>query len=553
MTKFKIALVLVGTVLLGTFLRFYHNLDISLWHDEAFSALLIKYPWSEMIHRIGLDVHPPIYYITLRLWSYLFSDSLFALRGFSVFFGLATAVTSYAFVKTAFKSEKAAIIASLLIVISPFQIQYATEARMYTFGAFLAALTAYFLVKALNRTVTSDKLQVTSVYYILFGLTSGLAALTHYYLLFTVAALCFYALCWHIYRYRTNFRNYLPLATSYLLLILVFAPWTKWLFFQFKQVGAGYWIPPMDWWSIPTTLWQMLLGVGIDISHKPTQLLVVLATIFSVYFLTCFVRKTQSPHKWLVLVALLAPFGGSIAFALLAKLKGEASSVYLIRYFLYASTFYTIALAVWLTNIRRVKVAYVLLVIYLLCNLGAFIHYWQDLKITEKPGMNAAIRYLQSYAHPTDHLIAGTSFEFFNLKYYLTQIPAPIGQTTAPLSMTSKSFTLEDLSEDAPRPAPDAPQTIQYWPKPLLFTGGSTSVHDLPHFAGTAILTDEDLLPHFEDTAKTGDTAWLVWTNAFGSNKPTVPANWKQVDEKGFAEVRPYVGTWIVVTKYEVE
>lgn len=559
MNILKRYLLLSLILIAGLVLRFYHNLDISLWHDEAFSALLIKYPWSEMIHRIGLDVHPPIYYIALRLWSYLFSDSLFALRGFSVFFGLATAVASYGFVKTAFKSEKAAIIAALLVAVSPFQIQYATEARMYTFGAFLAVLAAYFLVKALSKQQASPsleirnwKLEITG-YYVLFGLTSGLAALTHYYLLFTVAALCFYALCWHIYHYRTSFRKYYLLLTAYVLTALVFAPWLKWFFFQFKQVGAGYWIPPMDKWSIPTTLWQMLLGIGVDISHTPTKLLVVAATLFSIYFFVQFLRKTESEHTWLVALAFIAPFAGSIAFALLAKLKGETSSVYLIRYFLYASTFYTIALAVWLANIRRSAVAYTLLAIYVLCNLGAFMHYWQDLRVTEKPGMNAAVRYLQSHARPTDHLIAGTSFEFFNLKYYLTQVPAPIGQTATPLTMASKGFSLEDLSDDAPRPAPDAPQTIQYWPKPALFTGGSTSVHDLPHFAGTAILTDEDLLPHFEDNAKTGDTAWLVWTNAFGSNKPTVPANWKQLDEAGFAEVRPYVGTWIVVTKYEVQ
>jgi hypothetical protein len=75
----------------------------------------------------------------------------------------------------------------------------------------------------------------------------------------------------------------------------------------------------------------------------------------------------------------------------------------------------------------------------------------------------------------------------------------------------------------------------------------------MPHFAGTAILTDADLLPYFEQSAQAGDTVWLLWTNGFGGNKPTTPANWKQVDEHGFAEVRPYVGTWIVVTKYVVQ
>ncbi len=506
----------------GLFLRLYHNLDISLWHDEAFSALLIKYPWGEMFYRIGLDVHPPVYYVVLRLWSYAVGDSLLALRGFSVLFGLLTSLAGYAFVKTAFKSEKVAIVTALLIAINPFQIQYATEARMYTFGAFLVVLDAFILVKALQ--VSSRKKQ--AIYYFLFGLVSGLAILTHYYLLFTIAALCFYALCYHIYTFRFAFKKYLLLLTSYLLLALVFAPWFKWFLYQFKQGGAGYGIPSLERWSSPTTLGQRVLGFGIDITQRNTQVMVVLATLFTIYFLIQFIRKTESSHKWLVLLALIAPFAGSLLFAVLAYLKGENTSVYLVRYFLYTSPFYTAALAVWLTNIRRQYIMYVLLVIYALCNLGAFWHYWQDLDVKNKPGMAGAVEYIKNSADVTDKMYVGSSFEYFNLKYYAEQ-------------SSTKS------------------QNIRYirWsgiPTPKLFSGGNTSIKNLPHFAGTAILTDQDLLPRFEDGAHQGDTVWLLWTNGFGGSKPVVPENFTQLEEKGFAEVRPYVGTWITVTKYLV-
>jgi uncharacterized membrane protein len=548
MSKIKIYGLLTLITVLGLLLRLYHNLDISLWHDEAFSALLIHYPWGEMFYRIGLDVHPPAYYVALRIWSDLLGDSLFALRGFSIFFGLATALAGYAFAREAFRSERAALITALLIAVSPFQIQYATEARMYTFGAFLAVLAAYFLIKALGAASFGTK----GIDYILFAVIAGLAALTHYYLLFTVAALCFFALCHQVYYYRTKYSQYTWLIASYAIIAAVFSPWLRWFFFQYKQVGAGYWIPPLDVWSIPTTLWQMLLGIGIDITHRGTQVAVTLATLFSLYVIVWFLRKTTSPYKWLTLLALIAPFGGSLLFAILAHLKGENSSVYLVRYFLYASTFYTIILSVWLANLSWKWLSYLLLSLYVIANLGAFWHYWQDLNVGTKPGMNAAVHYLASHMSPTDHLIAGTSFEFFNLKYYLTQITPPIGQTASAKTMKSSSYSLEDLSDDSPRPAPNAPQSIQYWPRPLLFTGGSTQVTDLPHFAGTAILTNSDLLPHFEDGVVPGDKVWLLWTNGFGSNKPAVPPSWKQEDETGFAEVRPYVGTWIVITKYLV-
>jgi uncharacterized membrane protein len=86
--KYKNYLPLGIITLSALAVRLYKLTAISLWHDEAFSALLVRYSWSEMIHRIGLDVHPPMYYIFLRFWHYLFGDSLFSLRAFSVLFGL---------------------------------------------------------------------------------------------------------------------------------------------------------------------------------------------------------------------------------------------------------------------------------------------------------------------------------------------------------------------------------------------------------------------------------------------------------------------------------
>ena len=87
--------------------------------------------------------------------------------------------------------------------------------------------------------------------------------------------------------------------------------------------------------------------------------------------------------------------------------------------------------------------------------------------------------------------------------------------------------------------------------QPLLFTDNH-HVHDLPHFAGTAILTEDDLVLNFNDKAKSGDTVWLIWTNGFGGSRPTIPSTWQQIDEKGFADARPYVGTWIIINEYRV-
>ncbi|MBP9686243.1 MAG: glycosyltransferase family 39 protein [Candidatus Doudnabacteria bacterium] len=534
-----------GILLFGLLLRLYHNTDISLWHDEAFSALLIKYPWGEMFYRIGLDVHPPVYYVALRVWSMFVGDSLLALRGFSIFFGLGTAYMAFRFVKDIVQNERAAFLALLAIALNPFQIQYATEARMYTFGAFLAVSAAYALCRGLQNTGKQQWRWMLG-----FGALSALAALTHYYLLFTVAALGFYALVSFWLIHRTQVRAYGPLAAAYAIIIATFIPWTSWFVYQYKQVGAGYWIPPLDNWSIPTTLWQLFTGMEVDIHKVSSQVGVIAVSIGIVSALSIFAIRSKAAHKWLVLLLSAAPFLGALAFALLAHLKGQDSSVYLVRYFLYASAFLFIGLSLSLDMLKQSRIVFAGMLLYLCVCVLVFTNYWHKLDITHKPGMRAAVEYLQSHTYPNDKLFVGSSFEFFNLKYYLSQV-APPQPTPAPATMSSGQFSLEDLSDDAQTAHPIPP--TRGWPKPLLFSGGNTSIRNLPHFAGTAILTDADLLPRFEDGAGPGDTVWVLWTNSFGGSKPATPKDWKQVDEAGFAEVRPYVGTWIIITKYLVQ
>ena len=514
-------------VVSGIVLRYYHNTDISLWHDEAFSALYIKYSWSEMMYRIGLDVHPPLYYILLRFWHYIFGDSLLALRSFSVFTGVAIIPLAYLFVKELFHNKKAALWVALLTALNPFQIEYVTEVRMYTLGAFLALLGAYFLVRALNTEnayfeskekgipnlpETANLKKDALIFYALFAITTSAMMYTHYYLFFTAAGLGLYAIGHHLFKYKDHLKKYLYLFGSFALIGALFLPWFKTFLFQFNQVSGSFWIPKMDIWSIPTTVWQMLFAFGIDINNDLTKILVSVALLFSVAFLCHFLWRTNEKAKWLVVLSILAPFGGAILFVLLSKLRGQEASVFLVRYFLFASVFYTIAIGLWLSELKTKALGQTLLIIYAIANLLAFYQFWKELDIKTRPGMSAAASYLNNTVTENDKLFVGSSFEFFNFKYY-NQTPV----------------------------------------KPLLFSGGNRDIANLPHFAGTAILTNEDLLPDFVEGTKKDDKVYLLWTNGFGGSKPEIPVNWIQTKEQGFAEVRPYLGTWIIITEYQVK
>lgn len=82
--------------------------EASLWFDEAVSFTSIHdFSWSEMIRRTGEAVHPPLYYICLRLWCSVFGLSVVAMSSLSVALALLTMLRTYLFCRDAFaNSEK---------------------------------------------------------------------------------------------------------------------------------------------------------------------------------------------------------------------------------------------------------------------------------------------------------------------------------------------------------------------------------------------------------------------------------------------------------------
>ena len=119
----------------------------SLWLDESIGALVVKNQtlWQILSEFPKHDNHPPLYYLTLKLWSSLFGYSEVALRSLSIVFGIGTIYMVYK-IGNIF-SKRLGALAAILIATSPFHIYYSQEARMYSMAAFLAALAFYLFLK----------------------------------------------------------------------------------------------------------------------------------------------------------------------------------------------------------------------------------------------------------------------------------------------------------------------------------------------------------------------------------------------------------------------
>ncbi|MEA3295862.1 MAG: glycosyltransferase family 39 protein [Patescibacteria group bacterium] len=480
----------------GTLLRIYNLTARALWHDEAFSALLIKYNFQEMIDRIILDVHPPFYYIALRGWDFFFGDSLFSLRMFSVFCSVLIILAVYLLAKATFKNNKIALFSALLVAINSFQIQYAQEMRMYTLTAFLIVISSYFLLKALY-----DK-QSSRIWFALY-ITSVVATIySHYYAFFSIFAQFLFVVYYFWSAFKLNFSNWLKnknfqhCAISYLLIGIFYIPWLKVFLKQLSQVQENYWIPTMNFWSIPQTIYKLTTGIGIDASNYKwilTGLIIVVIYLFALAL-----KKNKSEAKWLIFLLFIIPFIG-------AGLLSLKTSIYLDRYFIFVSAFYIILISASVFKIEKKAIRNALIIILILGSASAVVYNLDNLKIKEKPGMAGMAGYLNQEAKPGDKIYVSSSFVYFTFKYYNN--------------------------------------TGIY---PLLYCPG-----ELSHFSGTALLSPEDIIKDFQQETKKNDIVWVINTSGFGNYQPETPKTWIKQEEKGFQDAYDYQG-WIILKKYKV-
>ncbi|HKR29435.1 MAG TPA: glycosyltransferase family 39 protein, partial [Terriglobales bacterium] len=161
-------------LVLYTVLRLRHLSQYSLWYDEVFSVIAARSSWGEMFRQILIDrVHPPVFYVCLKVWIAVIGDSIVRLRLFSVFFSLVTFVPVWNCLKRTRLSPSISLALLLAIACNPFLIFYAQEVRMYALLGFLAACSlSFYLADDENQT----ELWLLSVVNVLLVMTHAAGA-----------------------------------------------------------------------------------------------------------------------------------------------------------------------------------------------------------------------------------------------------------------------------------------------------------------------------------------------------------------------------------------
>ncbi len=217
---------------LAAFLRFYHLSNQSLWSDEGNSVALARRSFIEIAQRTAFDIHPPLYYWLLKIWTFVLGDSEFGLRSLSVCLAILL-VYVIGVLGTRFYSPRVGLIAAAIAALSAFQTYYAQEARMYILLTLLASLTiliTFLLFTELGLLNVPHTFHPLSFSYIII-VTAGLYTHYAYPLILVVANLAFLGWLWeNRAQTKKNFIAALHWVYLQIIPLLFYLPWlpTAW-------------------------------------------------------------------------------------------------------------------------------------------------------------------------------------------------------------------------------------------------------------------------------------------------------------------------------------
>ncbi|WP_139921390.1 glycosyltransferase family 39 protein [Hymenobacter sp. DG01] len=138
--------------------------------------------WQKFWRNIVHEGHPPLYYLLLKLWTYVAGYDETGLRSFSIAASVLSLVV--AFNIGALFNRRFALLYTGLLACCPLFLFYALEARMYALYVLLALGCFYWFLVLLRPTTTSN---VKPLFW--FVITGILLLYTHYYGVFVYGVL----------------------------------------------------------------------------------------------------------------------------------------------------------------------------------------------------------------------------------------------------------------------------------------------------------------------------------------------------------------------------
>lgn len=412
------------------FINFIRIFDCNFWLDETYSIDIVHLSLPDMIKTTANDVHPPLYYLILRVFCKIFGYHSYLYHFVSLIPYAIILVFSITKISKTFGKIPALFVitfASILNTSAAFNVQV----RMYSWGSLFVLLSFYELYRIYTTNTKSS--------YILFTVFSLCAAYTHYYLLMAMAGLYASLLIISLINYRSSIKKVL---ITYGITIIGYLPWLIVLIKTMSKTSSDFWIK-----TIPSVK-ECVLYLFSGKLQLPLILFLFVCALFVLLFETGILRfnKTQknrsklsinfkelklTPSSALIISGFVAIFS-IILFGI--AVSHIIRPMFLVKYLFPVSTIAWLIMGICVSKLKfKNIIASVILLAILGTGMYSFAHIYAEDRATQKILINTLEK--TSHLIDEDDIIISTNNHFKEgvARYYYG---------------VDKCFTIEDKNED---------------------------------------------------------------------------------------------------------
>lgn len=392
----RVSVAAVAILLAAFGLRVWRLGSQSFWWDEAYSTMVARKGWGEIIATLAReDFHPPLHYFLLHVWLRLVGSSEFALRYSSVLAGVLAVAVAWAAARRFF-GRSAALGAALIFAIAPFLWYYTRETRMFALIPLFTVLTLYCCARA----VESGRWRWWAAYAV--GAALGLYDL--YYAIFLPFAAGAWVFLLYLTWGRAARRAVIGWAVATLAAFAAYLPWVP-IFLARAQVWTSAFTP--DNGPIKVVLWSwvsFVLGLPTLALYQDPRSLALLAGMALTLLASLAWALRSFQRTPVALLAAFAFIGPLLVMAAISAIK----PVFHPRYAMPAAPgFYLLIAGLW----------------------GVIAPKWSSLSGSTLPWPDALAPEREPDAATRDLEPKGTSAGWIDLPSHLGRIAATIGLT----------------------------------------------------------------------------------------------------------------------------
>ncbi|MCP4429160.1 MAG: hypothetical protein GY803_32135 [Chloroflexi bacterium] len=241
-------------ILLAAFaLRLFRLEAQSLWWDEGISLHLATSSLAEIVADRVVNIHPPLYFLGLKVWVALAGTTPFAARYSSALASLLQVTAVYAFSRRWLGRGTAVWLAVGLIAVSPISVIYGQEIRVY---ALLPLI--YLALLTLTGRLTQTNRESSRSLWLGLVVIEAVGLHLHYIVLFLAACISLFAL--FLFYRRRQWRKLWQWVAAQLAVSLLSLPWfiailLNRLTVQNRVQTGTFLTEPVSWRFLLSQMW----------------------------------------------------------------------------------------------------------------------------------------------------------------------------------------------------------------------------------------------------------------------------------------------------------